>query len=97
MGKNGIEFGATEVDVQVEDRTFKFRSLTVKELEGLVTEHDGDSEEVLTAAIIEKGNTCGQLKGYTADDFGDWPAHYFRRVQKAVAELNGLGNIDGGN
>jgi len=97
MGKQRIEFGATEVEIQVEDHTFTFRALTVKEMEGLVAQHEDDAEEVLTAAIIVEGNVDGQLEGYTAEDFGDWPAHYFRKVQRAVAELNGLGSIDGGN
>jgi len=97
MGKQ-IKFGAVTVDVAVEDHTFSFRALTVRELEGLVAEYDGDDqEEILTAAIIVCGNTDGQLEGFTHEDFGEWPAQYFRKVQSAVAELNGLGKLTGGN
>lgn len=97
MGKKRIDFGSTTAEVQVEDHTFRFRALTVRELEGLVTSHDGEPEEALTAAIIVAGETEGKLEGFTAEDFQEWPASYFRKVQRAVAELNGLGSIDGGN
>jgi len=95
MGK--IQFGAVTTEVTVEEHTFQFRALTVRELEGLVQKHEKDGEEVLTAAIIVCGNVDGSLDGYTHEDFGEWPASYFREVQSAVAELNGLGKLTGGN
>lgn len=95
MGK--IDFGDETTEVTVGSYTFEFRALTVREMEGLVKAHEDDAEEVLTAAIIVEGNTDGQLDGMTADDFRDWPSPHFRKVQNAVAQLNGLGSTQGGN
>lgn len=95
MGK--LEFGSSTETVHVGEHTLEFRALTVREMESLVKQHEKQPEEHLTAAIIVAGNTDGKLEGYTYEDFADWPSHYFRRVQSAVAELNGLGSIAGGN
>jgi len=95
MGKQ-FDFGTRQLVLEVGGVELKFRPLKVKELEGLVGDL-GDKEEALTSAIIVQGEMTGALKGFTYDDFQDWPVTEFRKVQQAVQDLNGLGDDPAGN
>lgn len=93
MGKQ-FDFGASQLVLEVGGVELKFRPLKVKELEGLVGDLAED-EARLTAAIIVQGEMTGALKGFTYDDFQEWPVQEFRKVQQAVQDLNGLGDTEG--
>jgi len=82
--------------VELNGNEYAFRSLTVAELEGLVSESEGKPERELTAAIIAASSDDGQLVDVTAEELEEWPVGVFQKVQRVVQRLNGLG-ADPGN
>lgn len=91
-------FSSDSLELDLDGETYSFRPLKVKELEGLVAEYGEDEENAfaLTAALIRTSSDDGKLEDVDAADLEEWPVRVFRKVQKAVMELNGM-DADAGN